>query len=182
MKSLTLLVVAALGACSPMIYTHGVPNLDQVNQGVWRSGQITTREGWDYLKEVTHAKRLHVIKLNFDNEGDDAIAVAMGIDVHVLAIQPQGDQDLYDELVGVFRLPDPAQLAALEVLLETATADDVWLVHCTHGQDRTGLIVGRYRVLHDRWTKDAAYQEMLTHHFHRALHGVHEAWERFASP
>jgi protein tyrosine/serine phosphatase len=49
-------------------------------------------------------------------------------------------------------------------------------VHCTHGQDRTGLIIGLYR-LNEGWTKDAAYKEMLVHHFHSSLHGLHEYWE-----
>ncbi len=52
-------------------------------------------------------------------------------------------------------------------------------VHCTHGQDRTGLVVGVYRVLHDGRTKDDAYQEMIHHNFHPDLHGLHEFWERF---
>lgn len=174
-----LLLFLVLTACSPMVYTHGVPNLVQVGPGVWRSGQITTREGWSYIRDVTKARRVHVIKLNFDNEGSDALAVEMGFDVHVLAIQPQGDQDLWDSVRGVFVLPDMARVAQAVQLLAGADSGDVWLVHCTHGQDRTGLIVGIYRVMHDHWTKVKAYQEMRDHHFHPALHGVHEAWERF---
>ena len=173
------LACLVLVACSPMVYTHGVANLAQVNATVWRSGQITTKEGWDYVRQVTRAKRLHVVKLNFDHEGSDAIAIAMGIDVHVLAIQPEGDQSIWNDLRSVFEGPDPTIVDQAEALLVTATPDDVWLVHCTHGQDRTGYVIGRYRVLHDRWTKDAAYQEMRDHHFHPELHGVHEAWENF---
>ena len=49
-------------------------------------------------------------------------------------------------------------------------------VHCSHGQDRTGLLVGLYR-LKQGWAKTNAYTEMLTNGFHPALHGLHEFWE-----
>ena len=162
-----------------MVITHGVPNLAQVDASIWRSGQITTQEGWDYIRELAHGRHVHVIKLNFDTEGSDDLAARMGIDVHVLAIQPEGDQSAWDDLKSVFKGPDPMLVDEAEALLVGATADDLWLVHCTHGQDRTGYVIGRYRVLHDHWTKDRAYQEMREHHFHPELHGVHEAWENF---
>ena len=173
----------ALAACSPTVITHGVPNLAQVNAAVWRSGQITTREGWEHIRQVTHAKRVHVLKLNFElTEGSDDLARALGFEVHVVSIDPQGDRDVWDDLRSAFTRPDPILVQRALELLKTATADDVWLVHCTHGQDRTGLIVGMYRVLHDGWTKERAYKEMRDHHFHPALHGVHEAWEEFKAP
>jgi protein tyrosine/serine phosphatase len=53
------------------------------------------------------------------------------------------------------------------------------LVHCTHGQDRTGWVVGAYRVLYEGVSKSVAYDEMLKHNFHEVLHGLHEAWEDF---
>ena len=42
-------------------------------------------------------------------------------------------------------------------------------IHCQHGQDRTGLIVGLYRVLQQGWTSSAAYGEMITIGFHPQL-------------
>lgn len=32
-------------------------------------------------------------------------------------------------------------------------------IHCTHGRDRTGLMVGAYRILHDKWTIQAVMAE-----------------------
>jgi hypothetical protein len=178
---LLVFIIAALAACSPMAYTHGVPNLAKVDTGVWRSGQITTADGWQYVREVTHAKRLHVIKLNYENEGSDELAVHLGIDVYHLPIQPQGDQDVWDNALAVFKGPDMNMVDLAISLLRTATPDDVWLVHCTHGQDRTGFVIGVYRVLVDKWSTDHAYDEMLAHHFHPELIGIEWAWEKFAS-
>lgn len=164
-----------------MVYRGGVPNLFQVDMSVWRSGQITTAEGWRTISELAKGRRVHVLKLNFDHEGSDALAVSLGFDVHVLAIDPAGDQDIVDDLRSVFRRPNTELVDQAVALLVGAGTGDVWLVHCTHGQDRTGYIIGRYRVLHNGWTTDEAYREMLSRNFHPALHGVHEAWEDFAT-
>jgi hypothetical protein len=178
---LLVLIFAALAACSPMVYNQGVPNLYKVNAGVWRSGQITTVDGWEYVKAVTQAKQLHVIKLNFESEGSDELATKMGIDVHYLPIQPAGDQGFWRDIADVFETPDMRVVEIAIALLEYATPDDVWLVHCTHGQDRTGFVIGVYRVLVDHWTPDAAYAEMLAHDFHYELPALEWAWEHFAA-
>lgn len=183
--ALMVLSIAACSACSPMVYTHGVPNLAQVESNVWRSGQITTQEGWDHIAKLAAGRKVHVIKLNFDHEGSDELAVKMGFDVHVLAVQPEGDQDWWDDIKSVFRGPDPKLIDEAEKILGEAssrTATDFYLGHCTHGQDRTGYLFGVHRVLHDGWSKETAYAEMIAHRFHPELHGVHEAWESFKPP
>lgn len=42
-------------------------------------------------------------------------------------------------------------------------------IHCEHGRDRTGLIIGLYRVEVEGWTPKAAYKEMLANGFRREL-------------
>lgn len=165
-----------------MRYTHGVPNLDQVDTNIWRGGQIPAQEGWDWIAKLAAGRRVHIIKLNFDTEGSDDLAAKMGFDVLFVPVQPEGDQSLWDDIQSVWKGPDPEQIDHAEALLaycKAHTTTDFCYGHCTHGQDRTGYLFGRHRVLHDGWTKSAAYQEMLDHHFHPELHGVHEAWESF---
>lgn len=178
--AILMLACAALAACSPMVYDKGIPNFGAVATGVYRSGQISTPEGWQHLRETVGAgARIHVIKLNYDNEGIDDGAAAIGADIHYIPIQPQGDTDVFDEIRNVFTRPDMERVLEAAALLNMATPADVWLVHCTHGQDRTGFVVGVYRVMHDGWTKERAHDEMVAHNFHDALHGLHEAWEGF---
>jgi protein tyrosine/serine phosphatase len=38
-------------------------------------------------------------------------------------------------------------------------------VHCAHGSDRTGCMVGIFRVTHDHWTFPQAYAEMRRYYF-----------------
>ncbi|RYZ60710.1 MAG: hypothetical protein EOP09_20880, partial [Proteobacteria bacterium] len=42
-------------------------------------------------------------------------------------------------------------------------------IHCTHGRDRTGLMMGLYRVEADGWDPKDAYQEMVDLGFRRVL-------------
>ncbi len=45
-------------------------------------------------------------------------------------------------------------------------------VHCRHGQDRTGLVIGPQRVLVEGWAPADAYAEMLAHGFHPYFEGL----------
>lgn len=182
--SLCALAVFGVTACSSMVYTHGVPNIYAVDGDyLYRSGQILTDEGWNYVGQLARGRHVHIIKLNFDAEGLDALGASRGYAIVYVPIQPEGDQDLATDIWDAFRVPDAANIARAknELLYCKLHPDtDFCLVHCTHGQDRTGEVVGEYRVDDDSWTKDRAYQEMLAHHYHPELHGLHERWENYA--
>jgi hypothetical protein len=51
--------------------------------------------------------------------------------------------------------------------------------NCQGGQDRTGLVIGIYRVKVDRWSKEVARNEMKVHGFHPELLGLERAWVDF---
>jgi tyrosine-protein phosphatase SIW14 len=163
-----------LFGCSPTIYVHGVPNLAKVEDGVWRSGQPLERDQWNYLYSTLGIR--HIVKLNFESEGSDQGAVAAGMVVHTLSIQPAGDEDLINAVTNAFTGPDQTMLDEAERVLEQQTNV---LVHCTRGRDRTGLVIGIFRVKAEGWSKEAAYSEMLEHGFTPQLHGLHEYWENF---
>jgi hypothetical protein len=169
--------------CTKTSYVHGVPNLVQVEAGVWRSGQpcdghdaTPCADQWAYLKSLGIRR---VVKLNFPDEGSDDGAGRAGLEMVLLPMQPAGDKDVFDNALNTFVHPRLETVDA--AVKELATKDGV-LVHCTHGQDRTGLIVGVYRVEIDGWTKDAAYAEMVKLGFHPGLHGLHEFWEGLVVP
>lgn len=50
-------------------------------------------------------------------------------------------------------------------------------VHCKHGQDRTGLVIGLERVLGEHWAPADAYAEMLAIGFHPAFLGLNHYFE-----
>jgi tyrosine-protein phosphatase SIW14 len=152
---------------------HNIGNLHMVSNGLWRSAQPVTDADWAYLKSLGITR---VIKLNFETEGSDAGAEKQNISVFTLSIQPEGDKDLFDNVKNTFVQPNRQALAAAISLIRSGGV----LVHCTHGHDRTGLLIGLNRVIFDAWTKKAAYKEMLEMGFHPELHGLHEFWESFS--
>ena len=53
-------------------------------------------------------------------------------------------------------------------------------VHCTHGQDRTGLIIAIYRLTKCGWSKKKAQREMLKLGFHKEMLGLWRFWKAWA--
>lgn len=53
-------------------------------------------------------------------------------------------------------------------------------VHCQHGRDRTGTMVGIYRIKHDGWTYQKAYAEMKEKGFRTFFLGLSFGVKRFA--
>lgn len=93
----------------------------------------------------------------------------------MLSVQPEGDQDLWDDVAGTFMLPDRSNLDQAQALLRTS--DHKYLVHCTHGEDRTGRVIAEYRVRIAKWTKDWALREAITLGYHLELLGLLRSWE-----
>jgi len=60
--------------------------------------------------------------------------------------------------------PTPKQVDTLLTTLKAAPRDPVF-VHCQHGADRTGCMLGIYRVTQQGWSYDQAYKEMRKYGF-----------------
>lgn len=176
---LSSIVLLTLG-CATTRYDHEIPNLVQVRDDVWRSGQPKTLEGWKHLQDLGVR---HVLKLNFIDEGDDSAAAAYGISVVYLPIEPSTKAGFVDAVVDVFALPDAETMAKIEAVLrdikERHGTDGAWLIHCFNGHDRTGLVVGMLRVIADGWDKHHAWSEMLDRGYHPELVGLDRAFHDF---
>jgi len=167
-RSRSKLAVLFLASAVPCLAGEkDLPNFREVTPGVYRGGQPTAA-GWAYLKSLGVKTD---VKLDLPSEGSDEEAAKLGIKV-VDASGPPAD---FRNALGA---PKPERI---RLAVQTLQDESQWpvYVHCRHGQDRTGLVVGLFRVLHDHYTKAQAYKEMRAHHFHPALHGLHEMWESF---
>jgi Tyrosine phosphatase family len=155
-----LLLITFTG-CKSLPVTNGIPNLRAVDsaRNIWRGGQPTDA-GWKYLKSIGVT---NVVKLNEESEATDRTAITLGMGLHYFPIS-------LPQQLGVERIyPGVVSSSAAAVKPNT-------YVHCEHGEDRTGLIVARYRVL-SGWSKPDAEKEMLDDGFHKVLHGLWEVWE-----
>lgn len=154
---------------NPPLGEHGILNFDVIVPGkIYCGGQPITEESWAYIKSLGVET---VIKLNYPDEGVDDGAKALGIKVIDCSMPPR-------DLPQAFGKPDIE--AVNKALLELANPDNgIVYIHCSHGQDRTRLLVGMFLVKYRNWTCKAAFKNMLKHGFHWQLHDLYECWERF---
>jgi protein tyrosine/serine phosphatase len=75
-----------------------------------------------------------------------------------------------------FWTPDDSEVNQIEAIMADTSQRPIF-VHCQHGQDRTGLIVGLYRVFSEHWSPADAYNEMLAKGFHQALFLLNHYYE-----
>jgi protein-tyrosine phosphatase len=175
LKIIKITLFLLLFGCSNVIYTNGVPNLYQVNSNVWRSGQPTTIEAWEYLYKIGVR---HSVKLNFDTEGTDDLASLVGIEVHKISIEPRTNpSNPWNAVLSIFEKPNKADLDKIEGIIEVIKkSKEGWVIHCYNGHDRTGYVVGRVRVKIDGWSKKQAWKEMIKKGFHPEIIGLVIAW------
>lgn len=173
-------ILLSEGGCATSNYTHGVPNLVEVRPGVWRSGQSATTDAWDYLSSLGIQ---HVLKLNFDDEGDETEAKLHGMEVVRVPVEPTTKAGFVDLVEDVFAEPSADSMAAILNTLQRIKEDrgtlGGWLIHCKNGHDRTGLVVGMLRVIVDGWDKHHAWVEMLDRGYHPDLIGLDRAFHDF---
>lgn len=61
-------------------------------------------------------------------------------------------------------LPTPSQIAEFLKIVNDPARQPVY-VHCVGGRHRTGVMTAVYRMIHDGWTADRAFQEMKKYKF-----------------
>ena len=150
---------------APRSLTDQVPHLALVDEpAIYRGGQPTLA-GWQWLRQAGVS---NVIKLNQIEEASDRQAIALGMTLYYHPI---------DTLQQLITGPSPADIDAALTEITPGT-----FIHCQHGQDRTGLLVGLYRItprspISPVWPRDQAWQEMTNHGFHPALLGLTKYWQ-----
>ena len=97
------------------------------------------------------------------NLEDDSAAVAAESDI----AQILGIQMISKPMSGFWAPSDKVVDEALAIVSNPANYP--LFIHCLHGQDRTGLIVGLYRVFFEQWKAKTAYKEMKKNGFHPIL-------------
>jgi len=154
-KICILLAIASICTGCSTVSPGPVPNLKVVSPGVFRSGQPPV-SAWPGLHDVLGITR--DLKLNngvdWGASQSDVCAVYDPI-------------SFWRQMIG----PTDKQIQLAVTSIGPGT-----LIHCTHGQDRTGLIVGIYRREFQGWSKEAAYAEMKANGFHWELVGLWWYW------
>ena len=167
-----LCVLMALGVCAPaeaksiaaieapaVQYEWAKPveqsvNLFQVTPTLFRSEQLTAKD--EALLQQNNIKT--IINLRFFDRNDD-------------------QEELSNLPLNLINHPlkswhiKPKQIAAVLYEIEQAQQQGGVLVHCYHGADRTGLIIGMYRIVNQGWSIEEAKREMV-----EGPYGFHTIW------
>jgi len=77
--------------------------------------------------------------------------------------------------------PTKKEVDTLLATLNAATPQSPVYVHCQHGADRTGCMLGVYRVTHDHWTYDQAMAEAHKYGFNRRWTNLSGTVRRYAA-
>lgn len=120
-------------------------NFREVAPGIYRGGLIS-KESAPYLKELG-------IKtvLTFDNELERVHKEQKFLEeagIKSISIPWSGWDDPNDQTIQkIHEIMNKSELQPI-------------LVHCKHGQERTGVVVATWRIAYQDWIFDQAYQEM----------------------
>jgi uncharacterized protein (TIGR01244 family) len=119
-------------------------------------------------------------------DGDYAALAALGIRtvIDLQADGPDHEAQLVEAAGMTFHripmttrvAPTPEQIAQFMTIVTTPAHQPVY-VHCAGGKHRTGVMTAVYRMEHDGWTADQAYQEMKRYKFGASI--WHQAFKDF---
>ncbi len=133
-----------------------IPRFSQVSPDIFRGGQPETVADFDALK--AKGIRTVIYLRTEDPRRERDIVNRLGMNFEYFPIDP-------------LSYPSEATVNAALTALTDPKLQPVF-IHCQHGKDRTGLLVGLYRVHHEQWSAPKAYTEMKSFGFSSFLVGL----------
>ncbi|MDR3162558.1 MAG: dual specificity protein phosphatase family protein [Helicobacteraceae bacterium] len=134
------------------IELEGAPNLHRVTDSIYRSAQPTA-EGFKNLQKLGVKTVINLRKLHNDDEE------LSGTELRAIHVKMEAWDPEAKEVIRVLKILNNPEGAP-------------YLVHCQHGADRTGLVIGAYRMVVQRWSKEEAIAEMT-----EGGYGFHTIWK-----
>lgn len=150
-RALVLAIVVAGSAPLARAQDVSIANFHAVTDGaVYRSGKPGPAEVAQLaalgVKTVVSLETYFLDPDDADSEA--AAAAAAGLTFRRIPMSP-----------FPFEPPTVAQIQAAVDIIK-APENQPALVHCYHGSDRTGLVIGAYHIQVDGWTADEAIRDM----------------------
>lgn len=142
-----------------------IPNLRMVSGRLLRGGQPTA-QGFSLLKQAGVKTIVNLRNEPVLMEKERRSAELLGLNYVSLPMytvqEPESKQ--FQAFLDV--VTDPAQGPVF--------------VHCFHGRDRTGTVIGAYRIAVEKWTFDNAFNEMMACGFRPAFAPLTQGLHKFA--
>lgn len=161
-------MAGALSAKAPSAKAD-LPNFHQTAPFLYRGGEPTER-GLNKLKSMGVGTIVDLRGHGPVTEAEQKYVRKLGMDYINL---PMDSSAPSKQTVETF-------LKAVEDAKEKNGKGPVF-VHCQHGSDRTGCLVGVWRVTHDKWTYPQAYEEMRKYWFTPKFTNLSGTVKRYAT-
>jgi protein tyrosine/serine phosphatase len=169
-----LVLLTFIGAIRSTLSDDQIPikNFHEVETGIYR-GAAPDDAGTAYLESIHLKTDIDLESFRFwaildersDNRPDDILFKSERLSSWpgILSfIQPPITNHRIDEILDIMN--DESQQPVF--------------VHCQRGEDRTGMVVGLYRVLKQGWTPEAAWNEMLEWGYHPHFRALTNYFEK----
>ncbi len=144
--SLCALVLAVCPALvsAESLKTKDIPRFQKVSDGLYRGGQ-PVRGGFDFLKQQGIKT---IINLREENDEESAV-LGLGLKyIHMpMTVNPFSSS----------RIPEASIQKYFEIINNPENLPV--FIHCQRGADRTGAMVGFYRIVVQGWEGPRAYKE-----------------------
>lgn len=172
--------VASAAAGNVPTELPGLLNFHEVHPYLYRGGGPTEKTMHDLKDKGIKT----IIDLRAPSEGKPKASRTKEDD----PIQPKEEKALADELGMKYinmtmasAAPTKKQVHTFINAVEKAEkGEGPVFVHCAHGSDRTGAMVGIWRVTHENWDYDKTYQEMRKYFFTPKFTKLSGAVKRYA--
>jgi protein tyrosine/serine phosphatase len=161
------LVLSGLAGADTGDGTSRILNFKTVSPGIYRGGRPETA-GMEALQKLGVKTDLNIDddKRAIEKEAGDA--TRLGI-------------KMISDPISAVKPPSTDEVNQILTILNTPSNYPIFL-HCHYGEDRTGMVVGLYRVLYENWTSLNAYKEMIADGFHPSFTALKDYFdERTAS-
>lgn len=83
--------------------------------------------------------------------------------------------------INALTYPDKATIDSVLLALTDPSLQPVY-VHCQHGRDRTGLVIGLYRTNFEGWNRNHAWAEMIDRGYRPVLVGLSKYFFEYGRP
>jgi uncharacterized protein (TIGR01244 family) len=140
----TLLFLLYATVAQEQVRYKELPNFQRVNEKLFRGAQPRLN-GLERLSKLG-------IKTIINLRDDDERALLEERQAREAGL------DYFNVPVAKFGRPDDAEIEKVLAIINSPEKQPVF-VHCKYGADRTGVVVGAYRILHEGWTSERAKAE-----------------------
>ena len=157
-----VLTGAAVSVTQSQTQSGATKNFGRINENYFRGSQPTVDE-YARLKQLGIKT---VVDLRIDSEPGEPERV-LGLGMQYFNIPLKASKPASEEQTAYF--------------LKLVNDPQNWpvYVHCKGGRHRTGALTAVYRITHDNWTADQAWEEMKSYDFDQGLFGGPKAQKKF---